>query len=274
MARCLMALLLASLLAGCDTSRAAPADAANMDSFTGADSARPDINGLDINGLDITRPDLSPSCIAALKKLKQAMYATVPGAYTVVVRMDYQTLAFKGFQVIKSKYSKPVTLAQARATAQQDTGFGAKAKVVSPTKPEDLFVFYESPGDFGGAAAVSADTGKTVFGGGIVWMGLGKISVPQSWRPASELGVGCHSSTDPTLHPSQIRGYDLRGGGALPAAEVKKALAPIWKTAIPGANFNKGDLFHAVVLLYPPTVGAFNPKVADYVVLINGGWLE
>lgn len=219
------------------------------------------------------RPDLSSACAATIQKLTQELYGAVPGGHTVVVRMDYQTLAFKGFQIIGGKYAK-TTLAQARATAQQDTGFGAKAKVLSPDAPKDCFVFYESPGDFGGAAAVSADIGKTVFGAGIVWMGQGKIGVPKTWRPVSQLGIGCNPSPKPSLSPSLTRGYDLRTGGALPAAEVKKVLAPIWKTAIPGASYQKGYLFRAVVLLYPPTLGAFDPKVAEYVALINGGWLE
>ncbi len=40
---------------------------------------------------------------------------------------------------------------------------------------EDLLVFHESPGDFGGASAVTAHTGLTVFGGSIMEDGSGDI---------------------------------------------------------------------------------------------------
>ena len=258
----LLMLMVACLMAGCDTARPAPVVSFAADSFA-ADSVY----------ADTRRPDLNSACAATIKKLAQEMYAYAPVRFTIVVRMDYQTLAVKGFQLIRGINTK-TTLAQARATAQQDTGFGTKAKLISPAKPVDLFVFYQSPGDFGGAAAVSVDTGKTVFGGGIVWMGHGKISVPKTWRPVSQLGVGCQVTSKPLLHSSLTRGYDLRTSGALPEAEVKKVLAPLQQTAIQDAIRYGGYFFHAVVLLYPPTVGAFNPKVAEYVALVNGGWAE
>lgn len=216
---------------------------------------------------------MDSACAALIKNLAQELYKPI-GAHTAVLRLDHQTLALKGFQLVHGKYTK-VTEAQARATAQKDTGFGAKDKLVSPAKPDDLFLFYRSPGDFGGVAAVNAKIGKTVFGGGIVWMGHGKISVPKNWRPVSELGVGCKSPNKSLPHSSLTRGYDLRGGGkALPAADVAKVLAVVENTAVPVAIKYGGYIFTAVVLLYPPSVGAFNPKVAEYVALINGGWLE
>jgi hypothetical protein len=33
-------------------------------------------------------------------------------------------------------------------------------------------------------------------------------------------------------------------------------------------------LFDAVVLLYPRTTGAFDPATAEWIALLQGGWLE
>lgn len=35
-----------------------------------------------------------------------------------------------------------------------------------------------------------------------------------------------------------------------------------------------GYVFGATVLRYPRTVGAFDPTTAEWIVLLNGGWLE
>ena len=44
-------------------------------------------------------------------------------------------------------------------------------------------------------------------------------------------------------------------------------------SALPSAMAKLGGVFDAVLLLYPRTVGAFDPKQAEYIMLINGGAL-
>ncbi len=210
----------------------------------------------------------APSDCAALA---QAIAAQAAGVVTCtsVVRLDYTSHAVLGYRIQCGPYAQ-TTEAEARAAAQTDTGFGAAGQSLAGAAPEDDYVFYESPGDFGGAAAVSARSGLTAFGGGIVWDGAGDITYPAAWDPPAGLGDKC----TPASTPPAARGFDLRGGSALPAADVDAALAVVWQTALPDGLWAGGYVFDAMVLLYPRTVGAFDPATAEWIVLVNSGWLE
>jgi hypothetical protein len=186
-----------------------------------------------------------------------------------VVRLDYTTKAILGYRILCGSYAQ-TTEDEARATAQADTGYGAVGTFLSGPAPEDEFVFYESPGDFGGVGAVSARSGISVFGGSIVWDGQGDITYPAAWQPAAELGAGCM----PPASPPPSRGFDLSTGGILPQAEVDAATLAVWDTALPEGLWELGYVFDAVVLLYPRSVGEFNPTTAEWIVLVNSGWLE
>ena len=70
------------------------------------------------------------------------------------------------------------------------------------------------------------------------------------------------------------RGYDLGTGQALSAVQVSAALAPVWQTALPSGMWQNNYVFEEVVLLYPRSVGVFDPATAEWIVLVNGGWLE
>jgi hypothetical protein len=70
------------------------------------------------------------------------------------------------------------------------------------------------------------------------------------------------------------RGWDLRDGSPLAATDVNEALLVIGDTAVPMAFASRGYVFHAAVLLYPRGVGGFDPATAEWIVMVNGGWLE
>ncbi|MBZ0121321.1 MAG: hypothetical protein K8H88_30270 [Sandaracinaceae bacterium] len=212
--------------------------------------------------------DVSSSCDNQIDDL--ATLLNIGGrACTVVVRLDYTTRDILGYHVVCGSYAS-VDEPAARSAAQSATGFGGAGAMLNEPSPSDDYVFYESPGDFGGAAAVSARTGQAVFGGGIVWLGHGDITHPTTWRPAAELGSGC----DPSGGITTRRGWDLRGGTALSAADVDAAVSVVLGTAVPAALWRGGYVFDSVVLLYPRGVGAFDPSTAEWIVLVNGGWLE
>jgi hypothetical protein len=228
-----------------------------------------DHGGRDLRAADGGMSDGSTACAAEVAALADEIYAELGRSSTVVVRLDHDTRALLGFQMFIGRYAR-VTEAQARATAQIDTGYGAIGKMLNPADPEDAYVFYEAPGDFGGAAAVSAHTGLSVFGGSIIWAGSGEITYPASWRPVAGLGVNCPKvGRIPTS-----RGYDLVAGAPLGQADIDQALAVVEKTAVPAAIWQGGYLFDAVVLRYPRSVGLFIPATAEWIVLISGGWLE
>jgi hypothetical protein len=188
---------------------------------------------------------------------------------TALVRLDYQTLAIKSQHLSCGPYGA-TNEAQARATAQADTGHGQSGELLSGASPEDEYVFWESAGDFGGAGVVNARNGQSVFGGSVVWNGMGQITYPTSFSPPESLGLGCPSM----LGKPPARGFDLGSGRALSQAQVDAALAVVWGTALPDGLWQSGYVFDAMVLLYPPSVGGLDPNVAEWVVLVNSGWLE
>jgi len=263
-------------------------DAFDTDDAFDADDARPDLPDAEedivdtsddvwdtsddvIDTGDDVDPDVPPSNCAALQStLASELYRQI-GACTVAVRLDYESYDVLGYQVFCGRYAA-TDEATARTSAQRDAGFGDNAQSLHRTAEETMYVFYQAPGDFGGAAAVSAKTGLTVFGGGIVWDGQGELTWPASWRLASELGQGCG---DGSSAPYTV-GYDLINGTREDtlSPDADMALATATDTVLPAAFTQGGYLFEAVVIAWPRTVGAFNPGTAEWVVLLNGGWLE
>ncbi|MBI4814916.1 MAG: hypothetical protein HY791_01580 [Deltaproteobacteria bacterium] len=205
-------------------------------------------------------------CDERARRLAQEIYAH-PGAVTAVARFDYSTYEPLGFEIFAGPYSA-ISEAEARVRAQTDTGFGTGGGLVGSGDP---FVFYQSPGDFGGVGVVSQRTGLSVFGGEIVWDGRGEISYPSSWRPASELRTRCTSSGG--LGPS-VSGWNLATSSAIQEAELAPVLDRIRETVIPAAIWFGGYVFDTKVILYPRSVGAFDPSSAEWIVFVNGGWLE
>jgi hypothetical protein len=260
----------ACLLAVCpdataDTTSDVPAVDATDD--TGPADVPPADVTPDANPVDVAPGDTSSACTAATAALAATMYAK-PQAFTVTVRLDHDSLALLGYSLAPGPY-KSLDETAARAEATKTTGHGAGSLLSGPT-PEDAWVFYESPGDFGGVGVVSARTGLSAFGGSIVWDGAGDITWPTAWAPASELASGCPASGGLGVS----RGFDLVTGEALEAKDVSAALAVVADTALPGAMWQGGYAFDAVVLRYPRSVGVFNPGTAEWIVVLSGGWLE
>jgi hypothetical protein len=211
---------------------------------------------------------LGTACASATDAIATEITKAI-GSCTFVVRLGYGSYHPLAWDMACGPYAQ-VDEAKARTIANEATGFGLAGTLIGDGS--DLFVFYESPGDFGGVAAVNAATGLPAFGGGIIWSGAGMISYPKSWRDVAGLGYPCEGaiSDAPTA-----AGYDLVGGGkALDQAETDIATKVVWSTAIGRAIEKTHYVFDASVLLYPRTVGAFDPSTAEYVVLVTTGWLE
>ena len=200
------------------------------------------------------------------------------GTCTAVVRLDYASLRILGHKFICGKYAQTTTETSACDTANADVTFpsgvglspicGGTPTYASP--PTDEWLFSKPSSDFGGIAAVSARSGLTVFAGTTYWAGTGEILFPSAWD-TSDLGSGC-SRPDWLDATIRVRSLDLSEGQA--TAQMTQAAAVVIATAIPPAFEYWGYVFDAVVLLYPRTIGAFDPSKAEYIVLLNGGWLE
>ena len=134
-------------------------------------------------------------------------------------------------------------------------------------------MFYESPLDFGGVGVVNARNGLSVFGGSIIWAGIGEITYPSAWRPAADIGPDCIPVVNAL--PPTARGIDLSAGqGSLEQSQVEAAVNRAWTTALPDGLLRGHYVFDAMVLLYARRLGAFDPAAAEWIVLINSGWLE
>lgn len=221
----------------------------------------------DLGPPDLGTPDLGPSvpssCVEAAEALS-AELAAGEAVCTVAVRLAYETRELLGYQVICGP-RRPVSEVAARATGEADTGVAGE-RALHPGSPEDAFVFVDPPSDFGGVAVVSARTGLTDFGGGIVWSGTGEITYPAGWREPDELHEGCAADFE-----VPARGYDLAGLTDLEQEHVDAALEVVRETAIGAAFAHGGTLFDAVVLRYPRRVGVFMPSRAEWIVLLHGG---
>jgi len=270
-----------AMLAGCGNrvvaNDAAPTDAARPDAApVFPDGTKPELALPDAAPPDAARPKdlhVSPdgpvACKAATAALQAEFYATSGTACSLVVRLDYTTRALLGYQVFCGAYAN-TNEKTARATAQKDTGYGSVGSRLDPPKAEDAYVFSVWPGDFGGMAVVSKRSGLSVFGGSIIWLGKGDITYPAVWRPAKELASGCATvgAAPPTV------GYDMASGMPLGATERNAAYDVVKQTAVPAAFWGNGYLFDVVVIKYPRTVGTFDPTSAEWIVIVNGGWLE
>jgi len=216
-------------------------------------------------GTCVSFDDGAPTCAEATATIGKNM-ASWNFPCTMVVRFTYNTLTPLGHQFICGSGSgTPIDENTARATAQADTGFGS-GKLVSPPKLDE-WLFFVSPTDLGGAAAVNVYSGLTVFGASIVWAGKGSIAWPETWRHES-LG-----DCPPSQSLGDARGFVLAASATeMPAEELEKVLARVASTAIPkGVPWNK----NYVVLAYrPSSVGSTMPidTFDEYVVLVNS-WL-
>lgn len=285
-----------------DTSAPPPFDtglAGAMDANTGpaedavaADAAEPDDAGLtdieddamfdvapddvapdavaedDVDDTEATETSAGPDCQAAAGELTKSLYAQL-GSCTAVVRLAYTDRQPLGYALVCGKYAN-ADAASAKAQAQADTGLAPEAMLMGDASAEDVWVFWQEPGDLGAAAAVSVRTGLTVFGGSIVWDGAGDLTWPMAWEEPASLASDC----DPEGGIPTQRGLDLRTGEVLADGDVAAAVDVVAQTALLDAFWAGGYAFDAVVLLYPRSVGAFDPATAEWVVLLNGGWLD
>ncbi|HEY2904030.1 MAG TPA: hypothetical protein VGL59_25810 [Polyangia bacterium] len=214
--------------------------------------------------------DVPHNCATESAALALALHAIPSAECTAVVRVDYQSFAIFGYQLICGPKAT-VTEAQARATANTDTGYGASADTapaLNPPDPADEYVFFQAPNDLGGAAAVSARNGQTVFGGGVVFAGKGDIKYPATWKPAADLGSNCLRAEGIPSSRGRAVGADATTTG------IAAAIDAVSGTAIPAAMWRSGRVIDAVVLAYARSVGIVNGGAntfadAEWIVLVN-----
>lgn len=217
----------------------------------------------DALGCDAFPPCGQGRCLEEIEAI--ARESALAESCSAVVRLDFLSRRLLGWQLVCGELAD-VTEDAARKQAQADTGYGARGRMLNPPDPQDLYVFYLPPGDFGGVGVVSARTGLSLFGGSIVWLGRGDITYPETWRSVAGLGRDCgrHDGAIP------VTAHDLVGGAGLETADVEAALDVVRTTALPHALERSGELLDATVLRYPRSVGAFDPGTAEWIVILHG----
>jgi len=208
--------------------------------------------------------DDDTSCIEAILSVTRSL----PGVFTLVVRLDYETLEPITYGLAGCGYSD-VSEADARSALYSLSWCGSDGTMLNPPDPQDQYVFWVPSGDLGCVATVSAKGGLPGFNATIIWAGTGQILSPDEWEPIPMLEDECA----PICSIDEGRGYDLESGTPLSEEEVQQVLAELNRTLLPTASCWIGYVFSTVVLRYPRTIGAFDPTSAEWVVLISAGYL-
>jgi hypothetical protein len=256
----------ALLTAGCGRSKMSPPDRTATGGAGGAASIR---LGTAFDGSMEDRP---PAGCSAFVKSIASGFAT--GRSVVIARFDYRTkrpLGYAQFNTFSTcTYYEEIG---ARVCAKADrssklpfdpTKQGSRLKMESTDRGP--WAFYQSSSDGGGIIVLDDEFG-TIFSASILRKGEGEMLTPNAWS-TKDLGVGCRPGKK-VAAPSQA--YDLRSGTKMPAAESQAIAALAQKTVLPGLWETSGGNYEvSMVLLYPRTMGDFNPQTAEYLVFLRG----
>lgn len=184
------------------------------------------------------------------------------------IRLDYLTLGLRGYASVGGPLS-PVDGTAAMAAAQAVFDASGQSQYGQPdVVPAQAGVFRisVSPMDFGAFALVGANSGLVITAGGVVWSGRGSYWAPAEWKPPEALQCGSARAEPQTIFvdagdcPSYI--------GPVTAPPPSDALDVALRTNLAQHYAAQGS-FSAFVYLYTPTVGACDPGVAEYIVVLT-----
>ncbi|HKP62875.1 MAG TPA: hypothetical protein VJV78_39340 [Polyangiales bacterium] len=185
----------------------------------------------------------------------------------VAIRLDALTLGVRGWTATGGA-KQPMTSTQVGETAARL--FTMKSEYVS-NPPEvtgptaGVYLAWVDPSDFGAIALIGADNGAVIAAGGVVWSGMGNYWVPETWRSADAIACGKNG-----IQPAET----FLGGGYCtddPKMKPKSASAALdvaLRTNLAAHVATRGPVA-AYVHMYLPTVGACNPRVAEYLVVLT-----
>jgi hypothetical protein len=234
------------------------------------DTASDDTHAPDVPDADDPTPEEPTApCEEEIAAIAAELGGSDSWSCTAVVRLDYLTYELIGYQFICGEHTT-VTEEDAHWAVYADTCLDWEYdEVLHEPDPDDVFVFIEYPSDMGCVGVVSADTGLTVFGASIVWMGTGWIMHPDpdEWQEPAGLGSGCPWTSEIPIASA----FDLVSEDEWTDDMVDEAADVVRDTALPAAFERAGSVYHAVVLRYPRSVGEFVPERAEWIVLVNGG---
>jgi hypothetical protein len=128
-----------------------------------------------------------------------------------------------------------------------------------------FLVHYDPPGDWGGISFLYSKNFDTLFNATIIWMGRGEIGFPRGFLPADSFKI---QQTEAAA-PVSIQYFEF---GTFDTLFQKKADSA-WK-AVKSLQVVKDFSQHPYrvgIYLYPPSVGAFDPSVAKWIIFLYQG---
>jgi hypothetical protein len=123
---------------------------------------------------------------------------------------------------------------------------------------------YKAPGDFGNIKLIYQELNETIFDGSIIWMGTGKISIPQNILNANQFNF---INKNDTIFPSagfenvfnignQTYDYSLVWNSVQKLIKVRDYL-------------NSNPNGQVKLFLYTPSVGVGNPADWDWIIYLK-----
>ena len=181
---------------------------------------------------------------------------------TLLLRFRFEELSLISWNVSCGPPT-PVPLTEEDASALTGCDDALICQQLGPGE-QPLFVFYAAPLDGGDVWAVSETRGVEVFGGSIVHAGTGDVDHPARWRREAVT-----SNCEPTALGS-FEYYNVYNGRVFPQ-QAPAAIVETIETSALAAALDSASLAVRTILLYPRSVGAFDPANAEYVVVLESG---
>lgn len=223
--------------------------------------------GSDVRGFDAA--DLCGNASYQLATLLHAPGAG-PQSCAIVVRVLQRTGRPIAFQSICGR-AAPTAMTDAEALALAERAmvpYVSSWRPVSPSMPDDGFVFSGSGGDFGGVVVVHPRLGRTVFVASTVWAGRGDILSPTTWNPPALLADDCGTGTT----VPRVRGYELGVASGREAATVAQVVEAVAHTALLDAIVRAGTIESGLVLGYTRSTGGLVDEAPEWIVVVNAAW--
>jgi hypothetical protein len=183
------------------------------------------------------------SLVFASSSLAQSSWQMKPDSMNLgILVLDYQTYAFE-----KGNFS-----------AHQPCG-----NEDADSLP--FFIHYDPPLDWGGISFLYSKNLDTLFNATIIWMGRGEIGFPRGFLPADSFKIQQTAAAAPvSIQYFEFGTFDTLFQKKADSAWNAVKLLQVVK------DFSQHP-YRVGVYLYPPSVGAFDPSVAKWIVFLYQG---
>lgn len=121
--------------------------------------------------------------------------------------------------------------------------------------------------DFALVSFAYTETGSTLFKAGITWNGRGSIEYPSRFEPSEAFGI-LHDEVEEPPDPARYQAHIRLDRDTL-LAKTDSAWAAVQNLDI--VHVFAEDHFRVGYFFYTPTVGAFNPFAAKWVIFLYRG---